>query len=316
VTEPDFRTLAPKGFADAARLFRESGGTPATPRLAATVILLRPSGTDKRAADKRAAGERGTAKGTEPAVEVYAQRRAETMAFAPGVYVFPGGTVDPRDAVDPPGTVDPRDAVDVPDAVETRRAGAEVGWTGPAPEWWGQRLGLAASMARAVVCAAVREVFEECGVLLAGPDESTVVGDVSGPDWEAARVALLARDIALADLLAERGLRVRSDLLAPWARWLTPDFEPRRFDTFFFLARMPVGQRTRDVGGEAVHSVWAPAAELHGLKMLPPTAYNLRELAGFDSIDAAIAASAGRDLTTPVSPYLEFDGDRAWFVVG
>ena len=168
-----------------------------------------------------------------------------------------------------------------------------------------------------MVCAAVREVFEECGVLLAGPDESTVVGDVAGDDWEAARLALLAREVGLAELLADKGLLVRSDLLAPWARWLTPEFEPRRYDTFFFLARLPAEQRTRDVGGESVHAVWAPPAQLSGLEMLPPTAYTLRQLAGFDSHRRRCWPRAGsRDLTRPVRPYVEFDEEGPWLVLG
>src|SRR5262249_48609954 len=149
---------------------------------------------------------------------------------------------------------------------------------------WSARLGLAESLARAVVCAAVREVFEECGVLLAGPDESTVVGDVSGADWEADRQALLRRDVALAELLTTRGLVRRSDLLAPSGRWLTPVFEPRRYDTYFFLAQLPLAQVTRDVGGEADHSVWLAPDEAAGLRMLPPTRHHLRELARFSDV--------------------------------
>jgi 8-oxo-dGTP pyrophosphatase MutT (NUDIX family) len=275
------RVKAPTFLGDDARRFADEGRTPAVPRAAATVILM-------RAADGDPGG----------AFEVYAQQRAATMAFAPGMYVFPGGTVDPRDAA------------------------SGVGWAGPPPRWWADTLGLAESAAQAVVCAAVREVFEECGVLLAGPDESTVVGDVADARWEAARVALLAREVGLAGLLASRNLVVRSDLLAPWARWLTPEFEPRRYDTFFFLARMPVGQRTRDVwtavdgGGEAVHALWASPAQLTRLEMLPPTAYTLRQLAAFPSVDAALVASAGRDLRAPVQPRIEFDDDGPWLVLG
>jgi 8-oxo-dGTP pyrophosphatase MutT (NUDIX family) len=276
------RVKAPGFLGEDARRFVDEGRTPAVPRAAATVILMRPADLDQPGG----------------AFEVYAQQRAATMAFAPGMYVFPGGTVDPRDAA------------------------SEVGWAGPAPQWWGSTMGLDESAARGVVCAAVREVFEECGVLLAGPDESTVVGDVADPQWEAARVALLAREVGLAELLARHHLVVRSDLLAPWARWLTPEFEPRRYDTFFFLARMPVGQRTRDVwtvdgdGGEAVHALWAPPSQLTTLEMLPPTAYTLRQLAAFPSVDAALAASAGRDVTTAVRPRIEFDGDGPWLVLG
>jgi len=266
------RVPAPTWLADDARRFTESGAVAAVPRLAATVILTRPI------------AERG--------FEVYAQRRAATMAFAPSMYVFPGGTVDPRDAE------------------------GDLSWTGPAPNRWGAVMGLPATEARAVICAAVREVFEECGVLLAGPDEHTVVGDVSGDDWEAARVALLARELALVDLLGAQGLALRSDLLAPWARWLTPEFEPRRYDTYFFLARLPVHQRTRDVGGEADHALWLPPADATSLPMLPPTAHTLMRLSEFADVDAAMRASSEIDLGRPVEPRIHVDETGTWLLLG
>jgi 8-oxo-dGTP pyrophosphatase MutT (NUDIX family) len=238
-----------------AREFYASGATPVTPRLASTVLLLRPGN---------------------PGPEVYLIRRASTMAFAAGMHAFPGGRVDPRDSAVQPA------------------------WAGPAPAEWAARLGLDEPQARAVVSAAVREVFEESGVLLAGPDGSTVVGDVSGQDWEAARVALIDRRIGFAEFLSDRGLVLRSDLLTPWARWLTPEFEPRRYDTYFFLARLPEGQLTRDVGGEAELVLWGRPGELTDLAMLPPTLATLRELSGFDSIDAAMAAD--RDVSAPYTP--------------
>ena len=101
-----------------------------------------------------------------------------------------------------------------------------------------------------------------------------------------------------------------------WAWWVTPEFEPRRFDAFFFLARLPADQRTRDVGGEAEHTVWASPAELAALPMLPPTAYTLRELSVLDDVDAAMAAGAGRDLTTPVRQRFQSSDDGAWLIVG
>jgi 8-oxo-dGTP pyrophosphatase MutT (NUDIX family) len=245
--------------------FYASGAAPAPPRLAGTVVLLRAS---------------------EPGFEVYAIRRVATMAFAANMYVFPGGTVDPRDA------------------------GTEPGWAGPPPAAWATRLGLDEPTARAVVCAAVREVFEESGVLLAGPDPGTVVGDVSGDDWEAARVGLVDRTLGFADLLAERGLLLRSDLLAPWARWVTPEFEPRRYDTYFFLARLPDRQLTRHVGGEADDTVWARPHELANSRaMLPPTIVTLRELAGYASVDAAMAAATERDPAFGIMPSIELGDD-------
>jgi 8-oxo-dGTP pyrophosphatase MutT (NUDIX family) len=278
--DPPVRLRLPDRFDETARRFAASGAQPAVPRVAATVVLLRP----------------GLETGTRSAAgfEAYAHRRAATMAFAPSMYAFPGGSVDIRDA-------------EVRESSDVAGRDIDVAFAGPTQDWWAGRLGLAAAQARAVVCAAVREVFEECGVLLAGPDESTVVGDVSGVDWESVRIALQDHQVGLADLLASRGLVVRSDLLVPWARWVTPEFEPRRFDTYFFLARLPRLQRTRDVGGEAEHTVWAGPAELAQLPMLPPTAYTLRQLAGYDTIDAAMAAGQSRHLSTPVLPRFATD---------
>ena len=92
------------------------------------------------------------------------------MAFAGGMTVFPGGGVDRRDG-------------DV-----------EVGWAGPSPAWWADQLRCDEPLARALVCAAVRETFEESGVLLAGESPDTVVADTTGADWETDRAALEARD--------------------------------------------------------------------------------------------------------------------------
>jgi hypothetical protein len=90
------------------------------------------------------------------------------------------------------------------------------------------------------------------------------------------------------------------DALVPWSRWITPEFEPRRYDTYFFLARLPAGQRTRRLGREAAHDLWLPPDGAAHLPMLPPTRVTLAELSGHDSIEAAL--SAHRNATTPVQP--------------
>jgi 8-oxo-dGTP pyrophosphatase MutT (NUDIX family) len=185
--------------------------------------------------------------------EVYLLRRQISMAFAGGMCVFPGGGVDPRDF------------------------DHAVAWAGPAPGEWALRLGTDEATARALVCAAVRETFEESGVLLAGESADTVVADTTGADWESDRVALEARDLSFTDFLDRRGLVLRSDLLGVWAAWLTPVFEPRRYRTWFFVADLPEGQRTRDVSTESDHVTWLPAmhavrdVEQEQIFMLPPT---------------------------------------------
>lgn len=221
-------------------------------------------------------------------VEAYFLRRQRSMAFAAGMYVFPGGRVDPRDA------------------------DADVRWVGPPAAEWANRLGCDEALARALVCAAVRETYEEADVLLAG-DDNSVVADVSGDEWEADRRALVAHEVSLASVLERRGLAVRSDLLATWAHWITPEFEPRRYDTRFFVAVMPDGQRTRDVSTEADQVEWlAPSAALGReergeIAMLPPTRVTCQDLAATSSAASALPAAAARRIS-PVMPRLVDDG--------
>src|SRR3954454_12591426 len=193
--------------------------------------------------------------------EAFVMRRQASMAFAARQYVFPGGGVDPRDC-DPAGT------------------GA-----GPALHTWSDLLGVEESDAAGLVCAAVRELFEECGVLLAGAGPDDVVADLSDDGREVDRGALLDRTLAPSDLLQRRGLVLRTDLLTAWSRWCTPVFEPRRYDTWFFVAALPPGQLAREVGGEADHAVWigarqaAVGAAVGSLAMMPPTIVTLEEVA-------------------------------------
>ena len=142
-------------------------------------------------------------------------------------------------------------------------------------------------MARALVCAAVRETFEESGVLLAGPHAHEVVADTTGEDWEADRVALESRDLAMTEFLTRRGLVLRTDLLGVWGAWLTPVFEPKRYRTWFFVALLPEGQRTRDVSSESSEVTWLPAAaaiamaERGEMLMMPPTYLTSLEVAQY-----------------------------------
>ncbi|MBB5939490.1 8-oxo-dGTP pyrophosphatase MutT (NUDIX family) [Streptomyces zagrosensis] len=222
---------------------------------------------------------------------VYMLRRRASMAFAGGAYAYPGGSVDARD--------------------EER----DTGWAGPSRAQWAVRLGTDETTAQAIVCAAVRETFEEAGVLLAGPDAETVVADTTGDDWEADRAALVARELSFADFLARRSLVLRSDLLGGWARWITPEFEPRRYDTWFFAAALPEGQRTRNASTEADRTVWIRPQEAAAgydqgeLLMMPPTISTLRQLVPYATAADALAASAGRDLTPVLARATLRDGE-------
>lgn len=243
---------------------------PVKPRDAATVMLLRD-------------GHRG--------MEVFLQRRVDGMSFAPGMTVFPGGGVDPRDA------------------------DSMLGWSGPDPRWWAEWFGCSPELAKALVCAAVRETFEESGVLLAGTSPDVVVSDTA--PYTAARAALASRELSLARFLSDSGLVLRADLLRPWANWVTPEAEPRRYDARFFIAEMPAGQRADGVTTEAATAYWrTPSDALADWKrghsgLLPPTWMILTELGGYATVAEAVAAERKWVKVTPVLVWR----DGAWRVV-
>lgn len=272
--DPTLRGL-PDHLLEDARAFADGTKTPAEPKDASTVVLLR--GGD----------------GAEGGIEVYLLRRTVDMAFAGGFCVFPGGRVDPRDF------------------------DHQIGWVGPSPAEWGAMLGATEEHARALVCAAVRETFEEAGVLLAGPTEDTVVGDTTGDDWEQDRQALEAHELAFTDFLDRRGLKVRSDLLRWWGSWITPVFEPRRYDTRFFVARLPEGQVPRDVSTESDQVVWMSVRDVidavdgKQLAMLPPTYATCLELYDFAEPTDALASAARRD-RSPILPEMQVGDDGAY----
>jgi 8-oxo-dGTP pyrophosphatase MutT (NUDIX family) len=167
------------------------------------------------------------------------------------------------------------------------------------------------------VCAAVRETFEESGVLLAGTSPSSVVSDTTGEDWEADRVALESRSMSFTAFLASRGLVVRTDLLGAWSGWLTPVFEPRRYRTWFFVAALPDGQVTRDVSSESSAVTWLGAQDAAArvdageLLMLPPTYLTCLEVGLYDSPPAVLDAAAARGPVEMFMPEVEGTGSSA-----
>ena len=210
-------------------------------------------------------------------VEVFMQTRAATMAFAPNMMVFPGGGVDARDEV------------------------VDTAWSGPSPQEWSARMpGTTPASAQQLVLAAAREVFEETGVLLAAhPDGRPVTeAEASAPAIEEGRRRVDARELSFSEFLAEQGLTVRSECLSVRDHWTTPECESRRYDTWFFAARIPQGQEPDDGTSEAVSASWeVPAGVLDRLAtdpglMLPPTIAALEELSQMGSADEVLADRA------------------------
>ena len=221
-------------------------------------------------------------------VEVFMLRRVASMEFAPRMMVFPGGGVDPRDA------------------------DAGLPWAGPSAAEWASLLEVDEPTARVLVAAAVREVFEESGVLLAGPSADEVISDVSGEHWHEQRRRLLDREASLSEVLQEHGLVLRSDLLGYRAHWITPEFEVRRYDTRFFSAVVPQGQIADDDTTEADVADWVRPADLleawrdGRALMLPPTVVAVEEVAAATSAAAFIAETP---VIAPVQPELVDTGD-------
>lgn len=226
-------------------------------------------------------------------IELYFLRRHVDMAFAAGMAVFPGGGVDPRDF---------------------------AGVAGPPDVEWASLLGVDEPLARALVCAAVRETFEESGVLFAGTTDDTVVEDTTGPDWEEDRRRLEARELSFTDFLTQRGLKLRPDLLRVWGSWVTPVFEPRRFRAWFFVAELPPGQRTRDVSTESEEVIWLSvrdaitAVDEEQMLMLPPQYCTCLELFDCATPGEALASAAHRD-QVPVEPSAQIEGDTAYLTI-
>ena len=255
-------------------------GQAAAAKLAATVVLVR-DGVD--------------------GVEVFLQWRVASMAFAPCRAVFPGGSVDPGDR-------------------------ESIPWAGPSAATWAAALGCPPGDAAAIVTAAIRELFEETGVLLASParqcpdqasqdqtspeqtspeqvspdqaspeqtspektgaEQTSVDGagaHVTSEPWRGrARAALLAREATLAGVLRQAGLVARTDLLGYHAHWITPEIEPRRYDTHFFTAVLPEGERADGETSEADRAEWIrPERALATMAeaLMPPTIAALEDLA-------------------------------------
>ncbi len=218
--------------------------TAVVPRPAATVVLVRPGGDG---------------------LEVLLTRRPDTMAFAPGLHVFPGGRVDPADT-------DPR--LIARSRLSIEQAAARLDWPADRPP----------IEALAHHVAALRELVEEVGVLLVEPAADPGVA-------HAARAALAAGELEFARFIDEAGLTLATDRLIPIARWTTPRTYPRRFAARFFVAELPAGAELDiDPREVAAHRWLSPRAALRAMAageiaLWPPTSTTLQRLERAETID-------------------------------
>jgi 8-oxo-dGTP pyrophosphatase MutT (NUDIX family) len=206
-----------------------------------------------------------------PDLHVFMLRRNPRSVFGPGASVFPGGAVDPADS----------------DADLTQRVVGLDDRTASA------RLGLASGGLR-VWIGALREVFEEAGILLAVPRSG---GEPRLDETLAdARTQLNAGEVRLADVLAPRDLLLDASEMFLFSHWLTPEGAPRRYDTWFLVAPAPKGQEGSHDDAELVHSEWVRPADALAryaageLDLIFPTLRTLRVLERFDSASALLEA--------------------------
>jgi 8-oxo-dGTP pyrophosphatase MutT (NUDIX family) len=246
--------------------------TNSIPKDSATVILVR-----------RAQGKTS---------EVFLARRHASQSFMAGVYVFPGGQLEASDA----------------DIAETKRISASDDFQ---PHALLQDSTLTRDMALGFYICAIRETFEETGVLFArkASDDSIDFGNaIIQARFAAYRQPLNEGKITLAEIIRQEDLVVLPELLIPYAHWITPEIVPQRFSTRFFLAEMPHhGQNAVTDKDELTSSLWVTPGEAlqmytaGKISMMPPTLKTLEEMAEFCAIDELFAAARNRKIY-PIMP--------------
>lgn len=220
-------------------------------------------------------------------LEVFMVVRHHQIDFASGALVFPGGKVDPDDHAE----------------------GALAMLDG------------AISGLEAFQIAAIREAFEECGVLLArrsGSDELIAGADLAG--YAELRLDVQASRESFIDFLQREELRLAGDLLVPFAHWITPEMVPRRFDTHFFVAMAPTDHLAIHDGHESVDSIWiTPRAAIEDARtgrrtVIFPTLRNIEMLGEAPNAEAAVERARQRDVVT-VLPRTEQRADGMYLCI-
>lgn len=229
--------------------------------------------------------------------QCYMVRRHVRSEFAADVYVFPGGKVDAVDA-------EPK----LLERVDSEPRPLEHG---ESRERW-----------LALQVAAIRELFEEAGVLLARAAEGGLVRCQAGGGqrFDECRREMHEGNITFLDMLTDEDLRLAADRLHSFSRWITPVDLPRRYDTRFFVAEMPHGQVPLHDSRETTDGVWiAPQDALDRSRrgefpLVFPTEAHLKRMAAYRSIEQMIAETSEADLQ-PVTPRIVRKGDETSFLL-
>ena len=211
-------------------------------------------------------------------LEVFMVKRHHQIDFVAGALVFPGGRVDKGDS----------------EAVLRDHADGGDEWT---------------DVMRALGAAAIREAFEESGILLARDvDTGELVSAERLERLEGFRKGLEKREVGLVGMLKSERLRLAYDRLVHFAHWITPANMPKRFDTHFFLAESPLGHEGRHDGRESVDSIWiAPERAINDRKkwnVIFPTKLNLMKLGESKTVAEALARAQATK-PVPVTPWME-----------
>jgi len=275
------------------------------PREAATVMLVRdaPNGGPhdgdfhaKPPATERAVDDPGSAPRSATGLEVFLLRRNLHSAFVAGAYVFPGGALDPEDRAP--------EMLDLVHGYEASVADGQLGVDGGLGFW----------------VAAIRESFEEGGVLLArdratGCPVDPRVSNRLAPE----RSAIASREASFAELLASEGLVLDAGRLRPFGRWITPSPAPRRYDTWFFVAPAPAGHAYAHDANETVASEWMRPTDAlaragrQEIELIYPTFRSLQALARFHDT-ASLFAAVDRAWQEPTTALRVMKPDQGWQV--
>jgi len=264
LNDPDFVipfANLPERFAET---LEDPPAVPATPRPAATIVLLR---------------------NAEAGMELLLMRRSRQAGFVPGAYVFPGGRVD--------GTDSTPEVLDNLDGLTSQAAAKRLSLHGAEPP------------AISYYLAALREAFEETGIMVGLRDDGSAPRTAAeDPDVDTVRDQLMQDRIAFADAITRLDCRIAGHAIEYIAHWITPEPEPRRYDTRFFAAKVASGATPIVDPREMTDALWLTPAEALArldrgeLPMVFPTIKTIEQLLPFSDADQALASFAGSPVRT------------------